>query len=242
MKYFIVLLLVIAVIPSHGQKWDHGFEGSENSMPGWEDWSGESGYEGEYESAQYDIYYEFMDFGWMSFSDFSDYMNDYGDNISDDPQWQSSAVYPSGSSYHAWVRKIYRWENEIPDIRGFSWMLKQLDLSWMQLMYLDALTLWVESELNDLRNYHELDEIRSSFFEGFVENFYMPVDAYFLWEDRNWYQSDVHDLIADAMSEIHDMLSYEQLAHAGQIVEYMLSHPHPEPHAPYEGRSRQYNP
>jgi hypothetical protein len=236
MKYIIVLILVIAFVPSHGQKWDHGFEGSENSMPGWEDWSGESGYEGEDESAQDYIFHEFIDSGWMSFSDFSDYMNDYGDDLSDDPEWQSSALDPSSSSCHDWVRRMYQWEDEIPDIRGFSWMLIQLDLSWMQSMYLDVLTLWVEYELNDLRNYHALDEIRSSFFEEFTEDFYMPVDTYFLLEDRNWYTSDVHDLIADAMSEIHDMLSYEQLAQARQIVEYMLSHPHPEPHSPYEGR------
>ena len=236
LKYIIVLLLVVAVIPSHGQKWDHGFTGSEGSMPEWEGMSGESAYEGEYGSVQDDILEEFIDSGWMSFSDFSDYVNDYGGDIFDDPQWQSRAVYPSSSSYHDWVRKIYQWEDEIPDIRGFSWMLKQLDLSWMQLIYLDALTLWVEFELNDLRYYHEIDDIRSSFFEGFVEDFYMPVNTYFLWEDRNWYTSDVHDLIADAMSEIHDMLSYEQLVQARQIVEYMLSHQYPEPHAPYEGR------
>ena len=236
MKYIIILLLVIAVIPSHGQKWDHGFEGSENSMPGWEDWSEESGYEGEDESAQDDIFHEFLDSGWMSFSDFSDYMSDYGDDFPDDPEWQSSAVHPSSSSWHDWAMRMQQWENEIPDISGFSWMLKQIDLSPMQLMYLEALTLWVEYELNDLRYYHELDEIRSSFFEGFVEDFYMPVDIYFLWEDRNWYTSDVHDLIADAMSEIHDMLSYEQLAQARQIVDYMFSHPHPEPHSPHEGR------
>ncbi len=236
MKYIIVLILVIAVVPSHGQKWDHGFEGSENSMPDWEDWSEDPGYEGADESAQDDIFHEFVDSGWMSFSDFSDYMNDYGDDLSDDPEWQSGTVYPSSSSRHDWAVRMHQWESEIPDINGFSWMLKQLDLSWMQLMYLDVLTLWVEYELNDLRNYHQLDEIRSSFFEEFTEDFYMPVDIYFLWEDRNWYTSDVHDLIADAMSEIHDMLSYEQLAQARQIVEYMLSHPHPEPHSPQEGR------
>lgn len=234
MKYMIVLLLAAAAVPSHAQKWDHGFEGSENSMPDWEDWSGESVYE--YESAYGEILDEFIDTGWMSFSDFSDYMNDYGGDFSDDPELQSGAVYPSSSSWHDWAMRMHQWESEIPDISGFSWMLNQLDLSWIQLMYLDALTLWVEFELNDLRCYHELDDIRSAFFEGFVEDFYMPVDTYFLWEDRNWYTSDVHDLIADAMSEIHDMLSYEQLAQARQIVEYMLRHPHPEPHSPHEGR------
>ena len=115
-------------------------------------------------------------------------------------------------------------------------MLKQIELTMMQITYLDALSLWVEYEVNELRDYHEIDDIRRSFFEGFVEDFYMPVNIYFLWEDRNWYTSDVHDLIADAMSEVHDMLSPEQLARAGQIVEYMLSHSCPEPHAPFEGR------
>lgn len=236
MKYFIVLILAVAVIPSSGQKWDHGYDGSENSMPNWEGWSGESACEEEYESPLDDVLEVFISSGGMSFSDFTDYMNDYGSYYSDDPQLQSSVLYPSSTSYDDWVRRIYRWEDDIPDIRGFTWMLKQMEFSLMQITYLDALSLWVEYELNELRDYHELDDIRRSFFEGFVEDFYMPVDTYFLWEDRNWYQSDVHDVLADAMSEIHDMLSSEQLAQAGQIVEYMLSHPHPEPHAPQEGR------
>lgn len=205
-------------------------------MPEWEGWSDESACEEEYESPLDDILEVFISSGGMSFSDFSDYMNDYGSYYSDDPQTQSSVLYPSSSSYDDWVRRIYLWEDDIPDIRGFTWMLKQMELSTMQITYLDALSLWVEYELNELRDYHELDDIRRSFFEGFVEDFYMPVDTYFLWEDRNWFQSDAHDVLADAMSEIHDMLSSEQLAQAGQIVEYMLNHPYPEPHAPQEGR------
>ncbi len=236
LKYMIVLLLAVAAIPSLGQKLDRGLEGSENTMPDWEGWSGESGCEEEYESPLDDVLEVFISSGGMSFSDFTDYMNDYRSYYPDDPELQSSVLYPSSSSYDDWVRRIYRWEDEIPDIRGFTWMLKQIELSMMQITYLDALSLWVEYEVNELRDYHGIDDIRCSFFEGFVEDFYMPVDTYFLWEERNWYQSDVHDLLADAMSEIHEMLSSGQLAHAEQIVEYMLSHPSPEPHAPYEGR------
>ena len=55
MKYFIVLILAVAVIPSSGQKWDHGYDGSENSMPNWEGWSGESACEEEYESPLDDV-------------------------------------------------------------------------------------------------------------------------------------------------------------------------------------------
>ncbi|MCK5115376.1 MAG: hypothetical protein KAR44_02175 [Candidatus Aegiribacteria sp.] len=236
MKYMIVLLLTVAAIPSHAQKWDHGFKDSENTMPDWEGWSDESACEEEYESPLDDVHEAFIASGGMSFSDFTDYMNDYGSYYSDDPELQSSVLYPSSSSYDDWVRRIYLWEDEIPDISGFTWMLKQIELSMMQITYLDALSLWVEYEVNQLQDYHEIDDIRCSFFEGFVEDFYMPVGTYFLWEERNWYQSDLHDLLADAMSEIHDMLSSEQLAHAEQIVEYMLSHPSPEHHAPQEGR------
>lgn len=219
-----VLLLLVAVIPSHGQKWDNESEGWDNSMPDWESWAGESGSEDEYNSAQGDILDEFIDSNGMSFSDFNDYMNNYGGYDSTDLAFQSNAVRPYSGRYQDWVRRIYQWENEIPDIRGFSWMLKQLDISRMQMMYLDALTLWVEFEINELRDYHEIESIRISFFEEFVEEFYMPVDIYFLWEDRNWYESDVHDLISDVMNEIHEMLSIEQLTEAREIVEYMLSH------------------
>lgn len=224
MKYLIVLLLAIAVIPSHGQKWDHESEGWDNSMPDWESWVGESGSEGEYNSAQGDILEEFIDSNGMSFSDFNDYMNNCGGYDSNDPAFQSTAVHPYSGRYQDWARRIYQWEKEIPDIRGFAWMLKQLDLSLIQMTYLNALTLWVEFEINELRDYHEIADIRISFFEEFVEDFYMPVDIYFLWEDRNWYESDVHDLISDVMNEIHEMLSPEQLAEARQIVGYMLSH------------------
>ncbi len=232
MRYMIVLLLVIAVIPSNGQKWHHESEDRDNSIPDWEGWSGESACEEEYESPHDDILDEFIYSGGMSFSAFTDYMNDYASYYSDDPELQSSVLYPSRSSYDDWVRRIYQWEDDIPDIRGFTWMLKQLELSRMQITYLDALSLWVEFEIDELRDYHEIADNRSSFFEGFTEDFYMPVDIYLLLEDRNWYTSDVHDLIADAMSEIHEMLSIDQLDEARQIVDYMLSQLHPYSRTP----------
>ena len=238
LKFMTVLLLAVAVVPSYGQKWNDGYEGLENSMPNWEGWSGESSCEEEYESPLDNILGVFIDSDGMSFSDFTDYMNDYGSYYPDDPELHSSVSYPSSSSYDDWIRRIYKWEDEIPDIRGFTWMLGQLELSQMQSIYLGALSLWVEFEVNELRDYHEIEDIRRSFFEGFVEDFYMPVSIYFIWEDRNWYESDMHDLIADAMSEIHEMLSTEQLAQARQIAGYMLSHSHPEPHAPDESRYR----
>lgn len=238
MKYITVLLLAVVAVPSHGQKWNHESENQESSMPNLEDRSGESESEGDYESTMDDILEEFIDSNGMSFSDFSDYMNDCSSYYSDDSESQSTVVHTYSASFNNWDRRIYRWEDEIPDIMGFAWMLKQLDLSRMQMSYLDALTLWVELEIDELQDYHEIDDIRNTFFEDFVEDFYMPIEMYFLWEDRNWYESDLHDLIADAMSEIHEMLSIEQLADARQIVEYMLSNQQPDLHTPYEGDYR----
>ncbi len=88
MKYLIVLILGVAVLPCLGQKWDHGFEGSENSMPDWEGWSGESACEEDYQSPLDDILEVFITSGGMSFSDFSDYMNDYASYYSDNQEMQ----------------------------------------------------------------------------------------------------------------------------------------------------------
>ena len=55
LKYMIVLLLAAAAIPSLGQELDRGLEGSENTMPDWEGWSGESACEEDYESPLDDV-------------------------------------------------------------------------------------------------------------------------------------------------------------------------------------------
>jgi hypothetical protein len=204
-----VLIPVLCAIPVYA---------TVNDMPSWDSWQGESG--SELDSTEEEILGEFIESGCMSFSEFSD-IGRVSDIVSPDhPTSHPDPGHPG--ILPEWTRRMRQWETEVPDIRGFTWVLRHLDLSWMQHSYLDFLTLWVDYELGLLKEYHEIGGIREAFFEEFLEDFYMPVSVYFIWDERAWYEDDVHDLLSEAIGEIHEMLSPEQLEEAGELVEYML--------------------
>ncbi len=204
MNYFVFSVLALLAFSSYAEKW--GFDSSDQLEP-------------------------FIDSDGMSFSEFRAFaeetsllepdefdntMSNYQENVSSHYRYQ-----------YSWVRRIFEWEDEIQDIRGFTYLLTRLDLSRIQIMYLSALTLYIEYEIEDLRDYHDVGGIRREFFEEFVDDFYMPVSIYFIWENRTWYEDDIHDLIAYATGEIHDMLTDSQLAMARMIVDRMPWHEFP---------------
>ncbi|MCD4708882.1 MAG: hypothetical protein K8S62_14215 [Candidatus Sabulitectum sp.] len=125
-------------------------------------------------------------------------------------------------SSRGWLVRMYDWESEIPAMRGISRLLSRLDLSRDQYCYLDALTFYVEFHLEALRSTYGADSGRMDFFEAFTEDMYMETTVYFAFEERQWYQSEMNDLMAWAMGMVNDMLTTEQLDDAGYIVEWEL--------------------
>ncbi len=204
MKYFVITVLVLLAFSSYAEKW--GFDSSDQLEP-------------------------FIDSEGMSFSEFRVFAEETSllepDEFDDAMSNYREYVSRRYRHQNRWVRRIFEWEDEIQDIRGFTYMLTRLELSRIQIMYLSALTSYIEYEIEDLRDYHDIGGIRREFFEEFVDDFYMPVSIYFIWEDRSWYESDIHDLIAYAVGEIHDMLTDSQLETAGEIVARMTLSEYP---------------
>ncbi|MCD4846921.1 MAG: hypothetical protein K8R76_01875 [Candidatus Aegiribacteria sp.] len=198
MQYFMFSLITLIMFSSHGG--NRGFDSSDQLEP-------------------------FIDSEGMSFSEFRVLAEETSllepDEFDDAMSNYQEYVSRRYRHQYSWVRRIFAWEDEIQDIRGFTYMLTRLELSRIQIMYLNELTSYIEYEIEDLRDYHDIGGIRREFFEEFVDDFYMPVSIYFIWEDRGWYESDIHDLIAYAVGEIHDMLTDSQLETAREIVDRM---------------------
>ncbi|MCK4506379.1 MAG: hypothetical protein KAW14_12260 [Candidatus Aegiribacteria sp.] len=198
MKYFVFSVLVLLAFSSYAEKWS--FDSSDQLEP-------------------------FIVSDGMSFSEFRVFAEETSlleaDEFDDAMSNYQEYVSRRYRHQYSWVRRIFEWEDEIQDIRGFTYMLTRLELSRIQILYLNELTAYIEYEIKDLRDYHGVGEIRREFFEEFVGDFYMPVSIYFIWEDRSWYESDIHDLIAYSVGEIHDMLTDSQLETARMIVDRM---------------------
>ena len=125
-------------------------------------------------------------------------------------------------SSRGWLVRMYDWESEIPAMRGISRLLSRLDLTRDQFYYLDALTCYVEFQLEALRSTYGDGNDRMDFFQAFTEEMYMETTAYFAFEERQWYQSEMNDLMAWTMGMVNDMLSTEQLDDARYIVEWEM--------------------
>ncbi|MCK5131798.1 MAG: hypothetical protein KAR40_06550 [Candidatus Sabulitectum sp.] len=125
-------------------------------------------------------------------------------------------------SSRGWLARMYDWESEIPAMRGISRLLSRIDLSREQYYYLDALTFYVEFHLEAIRSTYGLDSGRMDFFQAFTDDMYMETTVYFAFEERQWYQSEMNDLMAWTMGMVNDMLSTEQLDDARYIVEWEL--------------------
>ena len=125
-------------------------------------------------------------------------------------------------SSRGWIVRMYDWESEIPAMRGISRLLSRLALSRDQHCYLDALTFYTEFQLEAVRSTYGTDSGRMEFFQAFTEDVYMETSVYFAFEERQWYQSEMNDLMAWTMGMVNDMLTTEQLDDAAYIVEWEL--------------------
>ena len=139
---------------------------------------------------------------------YSEYQND---------QW-------GGISTRGWLNRMYLWENDIPAMRGISRLLTRLDLSRDQYSYLDALTYYVEFQLEALRSTDGSGDERMDFFDAFTDDMYMETSVYFSFGARQWYQDEMNHLMAWTMGMINDMLSDDQLDEAKRIVENAIPH------------------
>ncbi len=126
-------------------------------------------------------------------------------------------------STRGWLNRMYLWENDIPAIRGISRLLTRLDLSRDQYSYLDALTYYVEFQLEALRSTDGSGDDRMDFFEAFTDDMYMETSVYFTFGAGQWYRDEMNDLMAWTMGMINDMLTDEQLEEAEYIVEEEMS-------------------
>ncbi|MCK5785385.1 MAG: hypothetical protein KAH54_02370 [Candidatus Sabulitectum sp.] len=125
-------------------------------------------------------------------------------------------------SSRGWIVRMYDWESEIPAMRGISRLLSRLALSRDQHCYLDALTFYTEFQLEAVRSTYGTDSGRMDFFNAFTEDVYMETTVYFAFEERQWYQSEMNDLMAWTMGMVNDMLTAEQLDDAEYIVDWEL--------------------
>ncbi len=53
------------------------------------------------------------------------------------------------------------------------------------------------------------DSGRKDFFQAFTEDMYMETTVFFAFEQRQWHQSDMNDLMSWTMSQVNDMLTAE---------------------------------
>jgi hypothetical protein len=148
----------------------------------------------------------------LSFSDFCTAISD--EDYSGSSRWSSSG---------RWYARMYDWESRIPAMRGVSRLLSRLDLTSEQYWYLDALTFYVEYRLDAIRSTFDSESGRMDFFRTFTEDMYMETTAFFAFEENQWYQSEMNDLLAWSMGMVNDMLTAEQIENARYIVEWELA-------------------
>lgn len=227
MKILVLFVVSIPIISIQAEKWNSDRE----------DWKQETS-----NTVESTILFEsFLDADGMSFTEFLEFTEE---SSITEPEYSNGSdadhqenIYRSSRYSYAWARRTMEWESEIQDIRGFTRLLMRLNLDRMQMMYLDVLTGYVEYNIEELREYHDVCNIRRDFFMAFVDDFYMPVDIYFIWEDRSWFESDLHDLVAYAIGEINEMLTNSQLTMAQEIVTHIQWYDPPEPHWPVDNDS-----
>jgi|GEM_PF-5987419 len=127
------------------------------------------------------------------------------------------------SSTGMWSSRMYDWESRTPAMRGVSRLLSRLDLSREQYWYLDALTYYVEYRLDAIRSTFDSESGRMDFFRTLTEDQYMETSAFFAFEENQWYQTEINDLLAETMGMVNEMLTAEQLEDARYIVEWELA-------------------
>ncbi len=149
----------------------------------------------------------------LAFDEFQDSFEFYQENRD---QW-------GRVSNRGWMNRMYRWENEVPAMSGISRLLTTLDLSQDQYSYLDALTYYVDFQLEALRSTSGSSADRMDFFDAFTDDMYMETSVYFSFGARQWYQDEMNDLMAWTMGMVNDMLSDDQLADARYIVEHEMT-------------------
>ena len=152
----------------------------------------------------------FLENGGMTYLEFSEEYENYQSE-----QWGR----PSSSR---WLVRMYDWESEIPAMRGISRLLSRIDLSREQGCYLDALTFYVDFQLDAIRSTYGSGSGRMDFFQAFTEDMYMETTVYFAFEQRQWYQSEMNDLMSWAMGLVNDMLTTGQMEDARYIVEWEM--------------------
>lgn len=133
--------------------------------------------------------------------------------------------YPHSYSHHhiphyylPWLSRIQEWEWEINEIRGFGAFLTHLELTSEQIENLNEITEFAEEEIQQLTLDYDVVDTRREFFEAFTEDFFMELDMYSIWSSMNWYESDMKDIVAVAIEEIHDLLTEEQLQLGRAII------------------------
>ena len=148
----------------------------------------------------------------LTYDEFQDSFGDYQND-----QW-------GRVSNRGWLNRMYQWENDIPAMRGISRLLSRLDLTQNQYSYLDALTYYVEFQLEALRSTDGSDNDRMDFFDAFTDDMYMETSVYFSFGAGQWYRDEMNDLMAWSLGMVNDMLSAEQLVEARYIVENEMQH------------------
>ncbi len=119
---------------------------------------------------------------------------------------------------HEWMERIRDWESVMPELRGFHMLLDRLDLTSSQHRSLNSISERVQDGLDELREDYDLGGTRRAVFEAFVDDMYMTSSVEMAIWDRQWFQQGALGLVTDAMGEIHEMLSEEQLRTARDII------------------------
>jgi hypothetical protein len=120
---------------------------------------------------------------------------------------------------HPWLERIQDWEQVLPELRGFGMLLANLELTGEQMAALDELSLGVERQLEELRSEYDLSGTRRAVFEAFADDMYMSSSVEMAIWDRQWFQQDALHLVTDAMGEINELLTEEQLQTARSLID-----------------------
>lgn len=151
--------------------------------------------------------------------------SDHSSHHSSNTGYWHSDEYPHSYSHHhiphyylPWLSRIQEWEWEINEIRGFGAFLTHLELTSEQIENLNEITEFAEEEIQQLTLDYDVVDTRREFFEAFTEDFFMELDMYSIWSSMNWYESDMKDIVAVAIEEIHDLLTEEQLQLGRAII------------------------
>ena len=117
-----------------------------------------------------------------------------------------------------WMPRLREWERAVPEMEGLSALLGRLGLEWSQHAYLDALTAYVDYNLQAMESTYGSENGRMRFFEAFTASSAPTASSFMLFDGDDLFEDEARDIISRAVVDIRGMLNAAQIEEASRIV------------------------